>query len=131
MPRPRETIRHRAMVAAVQQEIARCYRDPDLALEDVAAVVGKSERQLQRVLKAQTGLTFRETLLGYRMAKARALLERGLAVRAVARRVGYRNASGLGQAFRRFYDEPPSAAHPPPPSYDDEWRERETIAAQR
>ncbi len=125
MSRPRETTRHRAIARDVQHEIAQNYRDPDFALDDVAPAIGISERQLQRVLRAQTGLTFRETLLAYRMIRARAMLERGMAARVVARRVGYRQASGLGQAFKRFYNEPPSAAHPPPPNYDHEWRERE------
>lgn len=64
-----------------------------------------------------------------RMERAHRLLSRkthNLTVRATARQVGYRQASGLRQAFMRFYGYNPSAIQPEPPDYDRFWREAES-----
>lgn len=91
--------------------------DPALDLGDVAAVVGCSPRQLQRVFAEVGRSDFRTELLELRMRRARRLLERGASVRATAPRVGYAGASGLVAAFKRAYGVPPSAVHPRAPAY--------------
>ncbi len=120
MPRPRETARHRAQLRAAQGYVRRRYGDPDLSLAEVASATGVSRRQLQRVFRAEGGEEFRRYLLGVRMQQAVELLSRGkntLSVRAAARLVGYRHASGLRQAFVRFYGYNPSEVQPPAAEY--------------
>lgn len=120
MPKRETRDRRRRWLRAAQAAIRREYRDPDLALADVAAAVGVSPRQLQRVFREAGGEDFRGYLLRVRMEKATELLSREknpLPIRVTARRVGYRQASGLRQAFLRFYGYNPSTIQPPPPEY--------------
>lgn len=120
MPRQRETARHRAQLRQARAYVRRHYRDPDLTLTDVAAAVGVSARQVQRIFRDQAGEEFRGYRLRVRMERARALLTREpnpLPVRVVANRVGYRQASGLGQAFVRIYGHTPSEIQPAGPAY--------------
>jgi two-component system response regulator YesN len=108
------------MLSAARAVIRRRYRDPDLSLAEVAEAVGSSPRQLQRVFRELGGEDFRSYLLRVRMEQATRLLTRDpnpLPVRATARRVGYRQASGLRQAFLRYYGYNPSTIQPAPPEY--------------
>lgn len=120
MTQPRTERRRKALLAAAQRAIRERYTEFDLALGDIAKGVGCSTRQLQRVFAELADEDFRSYLLGVRMERARRLLSRrkgGLTVGAAARSVGYRQASGLRQAFVRFYGENPSEVQPEPPEY--------------
>jgi transcriptional regulator GlxA family with amidase domain len=120
MPKPETTARRRAVLREAQLVIGREYRDPELSLADVASAVGVSPRQLQRIFREEAGEDFRRYVLRVRMEVAAELLSRErspLPVRATARRVGYRQASGLRQAFLRFYGYNPSTIQPAPPEY--------------
>ena len=46
-------------------------------------------------------------------------------VRAAAREVGYREASGLRQQFVRYFGENPSEVRAPPADYDELWKAAE------
>ena len=88
--------------------VEREYGD-DLALDDIARRVASSRRQLQRAYSEIGGTTFREHLTRYRMDRAAELLaDRGLTVRDVARRVGYRQPAQFAKAFRRHIGVAPS-----------------------
>lgn len=112
--------RRAALYGDAQRVIRRRYAEFDLALVDVAEEIGCSGRQLQRILRAH-GHDFRTMLLAVRMGRARELLSgssgRTLANSGVARRVGYRNPSGLRQAFRRYWNLNPSEVRPRPEGY--------------
>jgi transcriptional regulator GlxA family with amidase domain len=103
------TINHRTAlfddaVAIVESEYAT-----DLALDDIARRVASSRRQLQRAYAEIGETTFREHLTRVRMDRAAALLgDRGLTVREVARRVGYRQPAQFAKAFRRYLGVAPS-----------------------
>lgn len=91
-------------VAIVHREYAS-----DLALDDIARRVASSRRQLQRAYSEIGGTTFREHLTAVRMDRAAELLaDRGLTVREVARRVGYRQPAQFAKAFRRHTGAAPS-----------------------
>jgi AraC family transcriptional regulator, regulatory protein of adaptative response / methylphosphotriester-DNA alkyltransferase methyltransferase len=91
-------------VAIVEAEYAA-----DLALDDIARRVASSRRQLQRAYSEIGQTTFREHLTSVRMEKAAELLQvRGLTVRDVANRVGYRQPAQFAKAFRRHHGEAPS-----------------------
>jgi AraC family transcriptional regulator of adaptative response / methylphosphotriester-DNA alkyltransferase methyltransferase len=81
----------------------------DLSLDDIARRVASSRRQLQRAYAEIGNTTFREHLTGVRMDRAAELLaHRGLTVRDVARRVGYRQPAQFAKAFRRHHGVAPS-----------------------
>ncbi len=108
MQRP-ATIRHRTSlfddaVAIVDEEFAA-----DLSLDDIARRVASSRRQLQRAYAEIGRTTFREHLTGVRMERAGEMLQtRGLTVREVAHRVGYRQPAQFAKAFRRHHGLAPS-----------------------
>jgi transcriptional regulator GlxA family with amidase domain len=103
------TIHHRTSlfedaIAIVEEEFAS-----DLSLDDIARRVASSRRQLQRAYAEIGNTTFREHLTRVRMERAASMLaERGLTVREVARRVGYRQPAQFAKAFRRHLGVAPS-----------------------
>jgi transcriptional regulator GlxA family with amidase domain len=91
-------------VAIVEAEYAS-----DLSLDDIAHRVASSRRQLQRAYAEIGKTTFREHLTAVRMERAADLLGvRGLTVRDVANRVGYRQPAQFAKAFRRHHGVAPS-----------------------
>ena len=110
MPTQRpNTVRHRTSlfhdaVAIVEQDYAS-----ELSLDDIARRVASSRRQLQRAYAEIGDTTFREHLTRVRMERAAELLaRRGLTVREVAHRVGYRQPAQFAKAFRRYLGAAPS-----------------------
>jgi transcriptional regulator GlxA family with amidase domain len=103
------TIRHRTSlfeeaIAIVDQEYGS-----DLSLDEIARRVASSRRQMQRAYAEIGRTTFRDHLTGVRMEKAAELLSgRGLTVREVAHRVGYRQPAQFAKAFRRHHGSAPS-----------------------
>ena len=82
----------------------------DLSLDDIARRVASSRRQLQRAYAEIGRTTFRDHLTAVRMERAAELLRvRGLTVRDVAHRVGYRQPAQFAKAFRRHKGLAPSA----------------------
>jgi AraC family transcriptional regulator of adaptative response / methylphosphotriester-DNA alkyltransferase methyltransferase len=91
-------------VAIVESEYAS-----ELSLDDIARRVASSRRQLQRAYSEIGETTFREHLTAVRMDRAAELLRiRGLTVRDVAHRVGYRQPAQFAKAFRRHHGIAPS-----------------------
>ena len=91
-------------IAIVEDEYAS-----ELSLDDIARRVASSRRQLQRAYSEIGNTTFREHLTRVRMERAAAMLsDRGLTVREVARRVGYRQPAQFAKAFRRHIGVAPS-----------------------
>jgi AraC family transcriptional regulator, regulatory protein of adaptative response / methylphosphotriester-DNA alkyltransferase methyltransferase len=90
--------------AIVEREYAS-----ELSLDDIARRIASSRRQLQRAY-AEIGLTsFREHLTRVRMQRAAQMLgHRGITVREVAHRVGYRQPAQFAKAFRRQIGVAPS-----------------------
>jgi AraC family transcriptional regulator of adaptative response / methylphosphotriester-DNA alkyltransferase methyltransferase len=81
----------------------------DLSLDDIARRVASSRRQLQRAYAEIGATTFRGHLTAVRMRKAAEMLaSRGLTVREVAHRVGYRQPAQFAKAFRRHHGAAPS-----------------------
>lgn len=108
MQRP-ATIRHRTSLYEDAVEIVESEFQSDLSLDDIARRVASSRRQLQRAYAEIGRSTFREHLTGVRMDRAAEMLEsRGLTVREVAHRVGYRQPAQFAKAFRRHHGQAPS-----------------------
>ena len=103
------TINHRTALFEDAVAIVESEYSTDLALDDIARRVASSRRQLQRAYAEIGETTFREHLTRVRMNRAAALLgDRGLTVREVARRVGYRQPAQFAKAFRRHLGVAPS-----------------------
>ena len=132
--------RRRELLRAARAVVRARYRDPELSLAAVAAAIGSSPRQLQRVFREAGGEDFRTHLLGVRMREAhRLLVERDVPAYKVAPRVGYSgaSASGLRLAFKRYYGVTPSAVQRPGPEYlgttefPDDGQQRTTVPPTR
>jgi AraC family transcriptional regulator, regulatory protein of adaptative response / methylphosphotriester-DNA alkyltransferase methyltransferase len=108
MHRP-ATIRHRTSLFEDAIAIVEAEYPADLSLDDIARRVASSRRQLQRAYAEIGGTTFRDHLTGVRMQRAAEMLgTRGLTVREVAHRVGYRQPAQFAKAFRRHHEVSPS-----------------------
>ncbi|QHI99995.1 helix-turn-helix domain-containing protein [Xylophilus rhododendri] len=81
-----------------------------LSINDVANVIGVSERALQLAFKEHIGLSPREVLRRHRMQKIREDLQEatGAGVMEVAMKHGIRNRTALTAGYRRYYNETPS-----------------------
>jgi AraC family transcriptional regulator, regulatory protein of adaptative response / methylphosphotriester-DNA alkyltransferase methyltransferase len=116
------TIRHRTSLFEEATSIVETEFAVELSLDDIARRVASSRRQLQRAYAEIGNTTFREHLTAVRMDRAAAMLaSRGLTVREVAHRVGYRQPAQFAKAFRRHHGSSPSAfrAKAPPSDRDD------------
>ena len=110
MPTQRpSTIRHRTSLFEDAVAIVEAEYASELSLDDIARRVASSRRQLQRSYTEIGQTTFREHLTKVRMQRAAELLAaRGLTVREVAFRVGYRQPAQFAKAFRRHHGVSPS-----------------------
>src|SRR5215207_3739524 len=109
MQRP-ATIRHRTSLFEEATSIVEAEFASELSLDDIARRVASSRRQLQRSYAEIGNTTFREHLTAIRMDRAAELLAaRGMTVREVAHRVGYRQPAQFAKAFRRHHGLAPSA----------------------
>jgi AraC family transcriptional regulator of adaptative response / methylphosphotriester-DNA alkyltransferase methyltransferase len=103
------TVRHRTSLFRDAVAIVEAEYGSDLSLDEIARRVASSRRQLQRSYAEIGNTTFREHLTAVRMERAGELLStRGLTVREVAQRVGYRQPAQFAKAFRRHHGVPPS-----------------------
>ncbi len=104
------TIRHRTALFEDATAIVDSEYGSELSLDDIARRVASSRRQLQRAYAEIGSTTFREQLTAVRMDRAADLLgSRGLTVRDIANRVGYRQPAQFAKAFRRHHRLAPSA----------------------
>ena len=110
MPTQRPTtIRLRTSLYEEATDIVDQEYGSDLSLDEIARRVASSRRQLQRAYAEIGQTTFRDHLTRVRMEKAAELLHsRGLTVREVAHRVGYRQPAQFAKAFRRHLGVAPS-----------------------
>ena len=110
MPTQRPTtIRLRTSLFEEATEIVDQEYGSDLSLDEIARRVASSRRQLQRAYAEIGDTTFRDHLTQVRMEKAAELLAgRGLTVREVAHRVGYRQPAQFAKDFRRHQGVAPS-----------------------
>lgn len=103
------TIRHRTLLFEDAVAIVEAEYSAELSLDDIAHRVASSRRQLQRAYNEIGHTTFREHLTTVRMDRAAELLfTRGMTVREIAHRVGYRQPAQFAKAFRRQHGLAPS-----------------------
>jgi AraC-like DNA-binding protein len=98
-----------SVTVRVRDVLSRTVQEGEPGLEVVAGALGLAPRSLQRALQEE-GTTFQAILDGMRRGLAyRYLGRRGLGVNEVARRLGFRDSSAFGRAFRRWTGTSPAA----------------------
>ena len=103
------TIRHRTSLFEDAVAIVEAEYSTEISLDDIARRIASSRRQLQRAYTEIGATTFRDHLTRVRMERAAELLAaRGLTVREIAYRVGYRQPAQFAKAFRRHHGLSPS-----------------------
>ena len=113
------TVRHRTSLFEEATSIVEIEFASELSLDDIARRVASSRRQLQRAYAEIGNTTFREHLTAVRMDRAAEMLAtRGLTVREVAHRVGYRQPAQFAKAFRRHHGSSPSTFRSKAPPSD-------------
>jgi len=105
-----QTIAARRRLYLLARVIVARHYGRRLTLPVVARALSSSPRQIQRAYEQFGELTFQEDLLARRMAAAAELLatQKAIAVRDVARLVGYRQAPHFALAFRRRFGMSPA-----------------------
>ena len=108
--RPSTTQRRDQLWNEAVAVIERRYAE-SLTVDDVAAELFTSRRQLQRVFREVGNTTFRAFLTRVRMSRALEDLHSGpRPVKAIAHEVGYRQPAQFAKAFRRFHGLAPREA---------------------
>lgn len=78
-------------------------------LPALAAEIGASPRTLERLFRAETGLTFREWRVRVRLLAAVGRLERGESSTTIAHSLGWSSASAFVASFRSHFGIPPQS----------------------
>lgn len=74
-----------------------------ITLKHLSAFFNYSERQIQRIIRMATGLSFSENILNIRMQHAKTMLqEKNWSVQQIAECLGYYDASSFRHAFRNY-----------------------------
>lgn len=80
-----------------------------ITLPDLAEFFNYSERQIQRILKKNTGYSFRELIQKQKMKQAsNLLLHSELPVSSISEKLGYSDVGNFRQIFRNYYGVNPS-----------------------
>ncbi|MEA1959822.1 MAG: phosphoenolpyruvate hydrolase family protein [Bacillota bacterium] len=96
-------------VKFAQSYIEEHYMLPDLYLADIALFLGVSGSYLSTKFKRETGVSFTEYLVRFRMNKARELLRGPYStLREVAERVGYTDYVQFSKMFKKYVGVTPS-----------------------
>lgn len=96
--------RYASLIAWIAENL-----DQRLALSDLAAQAGESERSFQRHFRSATGYSPAAFVARLRLERARELVAAGSTVKAAARTCGFASAERLSRAFARVYGISPSA----------------------
>lgn len=97
VPAPRDA-RLRRLAAALRDDLAS-----PRTLDEWASICGASPRNLARLFRAETGLSFAEWRQALRLTEASALLAAGTPPARVAAMVGYASAPAFGAAYRTAF----------------------------
>jgi YesN/AraC family two-component response regulator len=100
-----------AWLALLEQTAVAQIGEPNFSLETLSESLNLSVRQLQRRLKAATGLTATQYLQELRLQQARRLIESGQtsSVKALCEALGLRDTKYFSRAFKKRFGRLPSA----------------------
>ena len=92
----------------MEQTLATFYSHSEFSLSRFASELAMSERQLQRKLKAITGISPTEAIKKYRLERAKVLLLNGESVSNVCYTVGFNSLPHFSREFKEMYQVSPS-----------------------
>ena len=97
--------------ARLRRLTAHLGRHPDehRPLSVLAAEMGASPRTLERLFRAETGMSYRDWRSRLRLLEAISGLERGDSSTTIAHRLGYHSTSAFVAAFRKHFGTPPQS----------------------
>ena len=98
---PKDGREHRAI--KLVKDYLHTHAAQDVGLDDLGEVAGLSKTYLLRVFKREVGLTPYRYQMGLRLARAKALLRRGMPLSQVAVEVGLYDQSALNRLFKRHF----------------------------
>lgn len=98
-----------SLLKSMQEFVAKHYADPELSLTMIADTLRRSENYLSDFYKEQTGERLTDTILEFRLNRARDMLKNGFEpIDRIARECGYANSSSFRRAFKRVIGLSPS-----------------------
>jgi YesN/AraC family two-component response regulator len=99
--------RQKRIVQQVNYYIHELY-DTDITLQLAADQIGISISRLSRIFKEETGRTFSESLIHYRMKKAAEFLENtDMLIKDIADKMRYTNVQNFSRIFKQIMGVPP------------------------
>ena len=80
-----------------------------MSVEDLSKRLFLSARQLQRIVKQQSGMALREIMMRVRLKRARELLKNpAIPIAEVAKQIGFASEQSFSRFFRKMDGEPPA-----------------------
>lgn len=96
--------RQSPLLLKIDEFLSEHYLIPGLRITDIAAGICLSASHLNRLLKAQTGLTTEQYLLRYRLERAKEMLLAGeVSVSSAADAAGFSEVAHFSRAFKKRY----------------------------
>jgi AraC-like DNA-binding protein len=99
----------RVFLERFQELVNQHQAEPEFTTAEAAAQVGMSRMHLNRKLRALTGQSIHDYILGKRLERAHDLLSGPLPIESIAKSVGFRSSSHFSQVFRQRFGTTPSA----------------------
>ena len=88
------------------------YPQPEMQIQQILDIFHISQPALYRLFMEKIGISPKHYLLGYRMKKAKELLEKNNSVSKAAESVGYSNVYHFSKQFKAFFHATPSEFRP-------------------
>ncbi len=88
------------------------HYDEKITLEAMSKLVGYSPSHFSVLFKRETGKSFSDYLISFRMEKAKKFIVEGHKVKDVAEMVGYEDCHHFGKMFKKYYSENPTFFKP-------------------
>ncbi|MBP1648519.1 MAG: histidine kinase,Response regulator receiver domain protein,histidine kinase,transcriptional [Bacteroidetes bacterium] len=107
--KPPLSARDRMFLNEFHKIVTEQQSNPEFTTEVAAATAGMSRMHLNRKLRALTGQSTHEYILGKRLEIARELLPGPLPIESIVTLVGFKSSSHFGKVFRQRFGITPSA----------------------
>ena len=100
--------RDQGFLNLVDQIVSLNFADRDFDLTTLSDHLALSKRQVQRRMKALAGRTPSGYVRSYRLQESLEFLQKGMAVRQVAKAVGFSSQSYFASCFKAEFEQTPS-----------------------
>jgi AraC-like DNA-binding protein len=106
--KPLVTVKDRVFLDQFCRIVAEQQSNPKFSTGAAAARIGISRMHLNRKLRALTGQSTHDFILGKRLDAARCLLSGSLPIESIAQSVGFKSSSHFSRVFRERFGTTPS-----------------------